>query len=178
MRQALTEALIEFEGAIVVVSHDRHLLRSTTDDLYLVHDGQVEPFDGDLDDYQRWLADSQKQMRQSAEPAAENGEEKNTVTAQDRKEQKRREAEFRQQTQPLRKESEKLEKTMSRLSDAIAVIEEKLGDSGLYDQSRKAELNTCLQEQAQFKAELEEAEMAWMEIQENLEAMTQAFENQ
>ncbi|MCG6395514.1 ATP-binding cassette domain-containing protein, partial [Vibrio alginolyticus] len=97
MRQALTEALIEFEGAIVVVSHDRHLLRSTTDDLYLVHDGQVEPFDGDLDDYQRWLADSQKQMRQSAEPAAENGEEKNTVTAQDRKEQKRREAEFRQQ---------------------------------------------------------------------------------
>ena len=178
MRQALTEALIEFEGAIVVVSHDRHLLRSTTDDLYLVHDGQVEPFDGDLDDYQRWLADSQKQMRQSAEPAAENGEEKNTVTAQDRKEQKRREAEFRQQTQPLRKESEKLEKTMSRLSDAIAVIEEKLGDSGLYDQSRKAELNTCLQEQAQFKAELEEAEMAWMEIQENLETMTQAFENQ
>ena len=76
MRRALTEALIEFEGAIVVVSHDRHLLRSTTDDLYLVHDGQVEPFDGDLDDYQRWLADSQKQMRQSAEPAAENGEEK------------------------------------------------------------------------------------------------------
>ena len=178
MRQALTEALIEFEGAIVVVSHDRHLLRSTTDDLYLVHDGQVEPFDGDLDDYQRWLADSQKQMRQNAEPAAENGEEKNTVTAQDRKEQKRREAEFRQQTQPLRKESEKLEKTMSRLSDAIAAVEEKLGDSGLYDQSRKAELNTCLQEQAQFKAELEEAEMAWMDIQENLEAMTQAFENQ
>ncbi|MET4889252.1 ABC transporter ATP-binding protein [Morganella morganii] len=178
MRQALTEALIEFEGAIVVVSHDRHLLRSTTDDLYLVHDGQVEPFDGDLDDYQRWLADSQKQMRQNAEPAAENGEEKNTVTAQDRKEQKRREAEFRQQTQPLRKESEKLEKTMSRLSDAIAAVEEKLGDSGLYDRSRKAELNTCLQEQAQFKAELEEAEMAWMDIQENLEAMTQAFENQ
>ncbi|RUT64680.1 ABC transporter ATP-binding protein (plasmid) [Morganella morganii] len=177
MRQALTEALIEFEGAIVVVSHDRHLLRSTTDDLYLVHDGQVEPFDGDLDDYQRWLADSQKQMRQNAEPAAENGEEKNTVTAQDRKEQKRREAEFRQQTRGLRKESEKLEKTMSRLSDAIAAIEEQLGDSGLYDQSRKAELNTCLQEQAQFKTELEEAEMAWMEIQENLEAMTQAFEN-
>ncbi|WP_413495213.1 ABC transporter ATP-binding protein [Morganella psychrotolerans] len=178
MRQALTEALIEFEGAIVVVSHDRHLLRSTTDDLYLVHDGQVEQFDGDLDDYQRWLSGSQKQQRQSTETAiGDNDEEKTTVTAQDRKEQKRREAEFRQQTQPLRKQSEKLEKTMSRLSDAIAAVEEKLSDSGLYDQARKAELTTCLQEQAQLKAELEETEMAWMEIQENLEAMTQSLEN-
>ncbi|MEG0280821.1 MAG: ABC transporter ATP-binding protein [Morganella sp. (in: enterobacteria)] len=178
MRQALTEALIEFEGAIVVVSHDRHLLRSTTDDLYLVHDGQVEQFDGDLDDYQRWLAGSQKQQRQTTEAVTgDSDEEKTTVTAQDRKEQKRREAEFRQQTQPLRKQSEKLEKTMSRLSDAIAAVEEKLGDSGLYDQARKAELTTCLQEQVQLKAELEETEMAWMEIQETLEAMTQASEN-
>ncbi|OBU03530.1 ABC transporter ATP-binding protein [Morganella psychrotolerans] len=178
MRQALTEALIEFEGAIVVVSHDRHLLRSTTDDLYLVHDGQVEQFDGDLDDYQRWLAGSQKQQRQTTEAVTGDAdEEKTTVTAQDRKEQKRREAEFRQQTQPLRKQSEKLEKTMSRLSDAIAAVEEKLSDSGLYDQARKAELTTCLQEQMQLKAELEETEMAWMEIQENLEAMTQALEN-
>ena len=178
MRQALTEALIEFEGAIVVVSHDRHLLRSTTDDLYLVHDGQVEQFDGDLDDYQRWLAGSQKQQRQTTDAAAgDNDEEKTTVTAQDRKEQKRREAEFRQQTQPLRKQSEKLEKTMSRLSDAIAAVEEKLSDSGLYDQARKAELTNCLQEQVQLKAELEETEMAWMEIQESLEAMTLALEN-
>jgi ATP-binding cassette subfamily F protein 3 len=64
MRQALTEALIEFEGALVVVSHDRHLIRSTTDDLYLVHDGKVEPFDGDLEDYQQWLTDVQKQENQ------------------------------------------------------------------------------------------------------------------
>ncbi|MBZ4354395.1 ABC transporter ATP-binding protein, partial [Mycobacterium tuberculosis] len=67
MRQALTEALIDFEGALVVVSHDRHLIRSTTDDLYLVHDGKVEPFDGDLEDYQQWLSDSQKQESQSGE---------------------------------------------------------------------------------------------------------------
>ena len=64
MRQALTEALIEFEGALVVVSHDRHLLRSTTDDLYLVHDRKVEPLDGDLEDYQQWLSDVQKQENQ------------------------------------------------------------------------------------------------------------------
>lgn len=69
MRQALTEALIDFEGALVVVSHDRHLIRSTTDDLYLVHDKKVEPFDGDLEDYQQWLSDVQKQESQSDEPA-------------------------------------------------------------------------------------------------------------
>ncbi|STE73090.1 ABC transporter ATP-binding protein [Escherichia coli] len=63
----LTEALIEFEGALVVVSHDRHLLRSTTDDLYLVHDRKVEPFDGDLEDYQQWLSDVQKQENQTDE---------------------------------------------------------------------------------------------------------------
>ncbi len=73
MRQALTEALIDFEGALVVVSHDRHLIRSTTDDLYLVHDGKVEPFDGDLEDYQQWLSDSQKQESQSGEPPKESG---------------------------------------------------------------------------------------------------------
>lgn len=66
MRQALTEALIDFEGALVVVSHDRHLIRSTTDDLYLVHDGKVEPFDGDLEDYQQWLSDSQNRSPRAA----------------------------------------------------------------------------------------------------------------
>ena len=99
MRQALTEALIDFEGALVVVSHDRHLIRSTTDDLYLVHDSKVEPFDGDLEDYQQWLSDSQKLESQASEEPKENGN-----SAQARKDQKRREAELRTQTQPLRKE--------------------------------------------------------------------------
>lgn len=71
MRQALTEALIDFEGALVVVSHDRHLLRSTTDDLYLVHDGKVEQFDGDLEDYQQFLVDLQRQQSQQDNPAKE-----------------------------------------------------------------------------------------------------------
>lgn len=93
MRQALTEALIDFEGALVVVSHDRHLIRSTTDDLYLVHDKKVEPFDGDLEDYQQWLSDVQKQENQGDEPAKES-----VNSAQARKDQKRREAELRTQT--------------------------------------------------------------------------------
>ena len=168
MRQALTEALIEFEGALVVVSHDRHLLRSTTDDLYLVHDGKVEPFDGDLEDYQQWLSDIQKQENQPADVPKENAN-----SAQARKDQKRREAELRIQTQPLRKEIIRLEKEMEKLNAQLAQAEEKLGDSGLYDQSRKAELTECLQQQAKAKAGLEECEMAWLEAHEQLEAMLQ-----
>ncbi|WP_313572770.1 ABC transporter ATP-binding protein [Pseudescherichia sp.] len=169
MRQALTEALIEFEGALVVVSHDRHLIRSTTDDLYLVHDGKVEPFDGDLEDYQQWLSDVQKQENQPAEAAKENGN-----SAQARKDQKRREAELRTQTQPLRKEIARLEKEMEKLNAQLAKAEEKLGDSGLYDQSRKAELTECLQAQASAKSGLEACEMAWLEAQEQLEGMLQS----
>ena len=169
MRQALTEALIEFEGALVVVSHDRHLLRSTTDDLYLVHDSKVEPFDGDLEDYQQWLSDVQKQESQPAEGAKDNAN-----SAQARKDQKRRDAELRTQTQPLRKEITRLEKEMEKLNATLEAVEEKLGDSGLYDQSRKAELTECLQVQAKTKSSLEECEMAWLDAQEQLEGMLQS----
>ncbi|ATM76508.1 MULTISPECIES: ABC transporter ATP-binding protein [Serratia] len=172
MRQALTEALIDFEGALVVVSHDRHLLRSTTDDLYLVHDGQVEQFEGDLDDYQQWLSDLQKQQaQQDAAPKQDNGN-----SAQARKDQKRREAEFRTQTQPLRKQIAKLEQQMDKLGAELAAVEEQLADSALYDISRKADLTACLQKQSQAKSALEETEMTWLDAQEQLETLTQAFE--
>ncbi|HDJ1441013.1 TPA: ABC transporter ATP-binding protein [Serratia rubidaea] len=172
MRQALTEALIDFEGALVVVSHDRHLLRSTTDDLYLVHDGQVEPFAGDLEDYQQWLSDLQKQQaQQDAAPKQDGGN-----SAQARKDQKRRAAEFRTQTQPLRKQIDKLEQQMEKLGAELAQVEEQLADSALYDISRKAELTDCLQRQSQAKSALEETEMTWLEAQEQLEQLTQAFD--
>lgn len=169
MRQALTEALIDFEGALVVVSHDRHLIRSTTDDLYLVHDKKVEPFDGDLEDYQQWLSDVQKQENQADNAPKEN----NANSAQSRKDQKRREAELRTLTQPLRKEITRLEKEMEKLNAQLAQAEEKLGDSSLYDPSRKAEMTECLQLQASAKSGLEECEMAWLEAQEQLEQMMQ-----
>ncbi|MBJ3815037.1 ABC transporter ATP-binding protein [Shimwellia pseudoproteus] len=168
MRQALTEALIDFDGALVVVSHDRHLLRSTTDDLYLVHDGKVEPFDGDLDDYQQWLSDSQKQDTSETDAPKDNAN-----SAQARKDQKRRDAELRTQTQPLRKKITQLEKQMEKLNTRLADAETRLGDSAIYDPSRKAEMTECLQAQAQAKSELEECEMAWLEAQEQLEMMLQ-----
>jgi len=167
MRQALTEALIDFEGALVVVSHDRHLLRSTTDDLYLVHDRKVDVFEGDLDDYQQWLSDLQKQeTQQDAAPKQDNAN-----SAQSRKDQKRRDAELRTQTQPLRKEIEKLEKQMAKWQSQLSEAEALLSDSAIYDQSRKADLTAALQRQAESKSALEEVEMAWLDAQEQLEQM-------
>ncbi|ATM99215.1 ABC transporter ATP-binding protein [Proteus vulgaris] len=180
MRQALTQALISFEGAIVVVSHDRHLLRSTTDDLYLVHDGQVEPFDGDLDDYQQWLVDQNRQETQANKSQQDNDNITTTtnLSAQDKKEQKRKEAGFRQQTQPLRKKLTTLESKMDKLSQELSDIETVLSDSGIYDTSRKNELSDCLNRQSVAKSALEEVEMEWMELQETLEEMTNTFEAQ
>ncbi|TCQ84759.1 MULTISPECIES: ABC transporter ATP-binding protein [Rahnella] len=172
MRQALTEALIDFEGAMVVVSHDRHLLRSTTDDLYLVHGGKVEQFDGDLEDYQQWLVDIQRQESQQDAPAKDGG----VNSAQSRKDQKRREADFRNQTQPLRKQITKLETQMEKLSTELAAIEERLADSAIYDNNRKAELTECLQQQTKVKGALEETEMTWLDAQEQLEDMSKAFD--
>ncbi|MGV3346694.1 ABC transporter ATP-binding protein [Enterobacteriaceae bacterium LUAb1] len=167
MRQALTEALIDFEGALVVVSHDRHLLRATTDELCLVHDGKTEPFSGDLDDYQQWLSDLQKQdTARNAVPKTDHAN-----SAQARKDQKRREAELRAQTQPLRKQIEKLEQQMQTLNTQLSATENLLADSTLYEQSRKTELTTTLQQQGEIKSALEQCELAWLDAQEQLESM-------
>jgi ATP-binding cassette subfamily F protein 3 len=171
MRQALTEALIDFEGAMVVVSHDRHLLRSTTDDLYLVHAGKVQQFDGDLEDYQQWLVDTQRQESQQDAPDKDAG----VNSAQSRKDQKRREADFRNQTQPLRKQIATWEKQMEKLSSELASVEAKLADSAIYDSARKADLTACLQQQIKVKGALEEVEMSWLDAQEQLEQLAQEF---
>ncbi|MCE0555672.1 ABC transporter ATP-binding protein [Motilimonas sp. E26] len=168
MRHALTVALQSFEGAMVVVSHDRHLLRTTTDDLYLVHDGQVEQFNGDLADYHKWLGEQQKIDKQKAAP--DNGE-KSANSAVNRKEQKRLEAEIRKKTQPFRKAMEKAEKQMDKLSAQLAEVELELNDSALYDIAQKAKLTKILEQQRQLKAEIEDAEMEWMDAQEQLEAL-------
>jgi ATP-binding cassette subfamily F protein 3 len=176
MRQALTEALIDFEGALVVVSHDRHLLRSTTDDLYLVHDGKVEPFDGDLDDYQRWLSDLQKQPTDEVS-SANNESPANANSAQSRKDQKRREAEFRSQTQPIKKQIAHDEQHIDKLNSQLSDIEKRLSDGELYESQRKSELTDLLQQQAAVKSQLEQIESHWLEAQEQLEMMTKAFES-
>lgn len=176
MRQALTLALQSFEGAMVIVSHDRYLLRATTDDLYLVHDKQVAPFDGDLTDYYKWLTDQQKMARKEAQATQPN---KNTGhSAAAKKEQKRREADFRKQTAPIRKKLTQLEEKMDKLTATLAQSELALSDTSLYEAENKAKLTEVLATQASSKSELEHIESEWMTEQENLEQMEQEFNSQ
>ncbi|EIO3979465.1 ABC transporter ATP-binding protein [Vibrio vulnificus] len=176
MRQALTLALQTFEGAMVIVSHDRYLIRATTDDLYLVHDRQVAPFDGDLNDYYKWLTEQQKAERREA--AAEMPAKDSSNSAAAKKEQKRREADFRKLTAPIRKKLTQLEAKMDKLGEALAEAEQQLSDNSLYDAENKAKLTQVLALQAQSKSALEEIEMEWMAEQEVLEQMEQEFNSQ
>ncbi|TCJ98435.1 ATP-binding cassette subfamily F protein 3 [Volucribacter psittacicida] len=166
MRQALTEALVDYQGSLVVVSHDRHLLRNTVDEFYLVHDQQVQPFKGDLEDYQKWLNQlSTSQAPQQNHIATEN----NPHTQENRKEQKRREAELRQRTAPLKKRLAQLEQQMERLSQQLSELETALADVELYSEKNKAKLTALLAQQVQDKKQLEEVELQWLAGQEELE---------
>ena len=172
MRQALTEALVDYEGSLVVVSHDRHLLRNTVEEFYLVHDKQVEEFKGDLDDYQKWLTEQNNQS--TTKSAEEKADTENANSSQNRKEQKRREAELRQQTAPLRKKITQLEEKMNKLSEQLAEIENSLADSELYNAENKEKLTALLAQQVEVKKALEEVEVDWLEAQEQLEEMLKA----
>ncbi|MDU6316356.1 MAG: ATP-binding cassette domain-containing protein, partial [Enterococcus faecalis] len=136
MRQALTEALMDYEGSLVVVSHDRHLLRNTVEEFYLVHDKKVEEFKGDLEDYQKWL--SEQNSTPENKVLEKVGDNENSV--QNRKEQRRREAELRQQTAPLRKQISQLEEKMNKYASKLAEIENQLADSELYSAENKEKL--------------------------------------
>lgn len=171
MRQALTEALVDYQGSLVVVSHDRHLLRNTVNDFYLVHDQKVDDFDGDLDDYQKWLNDSANQGSQAAgngEAAAEKAEN----STPNRKEQKRLEAELRQQSAPLRKKIQQLETQLDKCGTQLSEIESQLADSALYSDENKGRLTALLAEQVQVKKQLEQIESDWLEAQQELESLS------
>ncbi|WP_434570986.1 ATP-binding cassette domain-containing protein [Pseudomonas sp. Z3-8] len=171
MRLALTMALQEFSGAVLVVSHDRHLLKSSTDNFFLVADGKVEEFDGDLEDYARWLVEyRQRNAPVSSTPV--------NPDKTDKKAQRQAAAALRQQLAPHKREADKLEAELGKLHEKLQKIETSLGDSGLYEAARKDELRDLLAEQARLKvreAELEEAWMQALELLENLQAELEAL---
>lgn len=170
MRQALTEALTQYEGSLVIVSHDRHLLRSTVNEFYLVHDGKVEEFNGDLEDYQKWLNELNAQL-EFAKKADNSTACNNENSAVNRKEQKRQEAELRQQAAPLRKKLTQLEKELEKLTASLTTLEETLASPEIYDAENKAKLTDILVKQVATKKQLEEVEMEWLEVQEQLEVL-------
>lgn len=183
MRHALNIALQGFEGAMVLVSHDRFLLSSVCEDFYLVDSGEVEPFKGDLDDYRDWILKQQAAEKAKANSDAKNDAQQATETQSklerklDRKEEKRREAEFRQSVAPLKKAIEKHEKAMEKCSNALAEVEALLADTSLYSDDKKAELMSLLDKQTQLKQQLEEEEMAWLDAQEQIEQKREEYDN-
>jgi ATP-binding cassette subfamily F protein 3 len=164
MRHALTLALQSFEGALVVVSHDRHLLRSVCDRFLLVAAGNATPYDGDLEDYARWLAEQRRESPQDGD------NEKTTAgSAPDRKQQRQQEAARRQRLKPYREAVTDSEKALEKLQRQQAELEEQLADTTLYASENKARLTALLGSQAALKKQLEEMETQWLVAMQALE---------
>jgi ATP-binding cassette subfamily F protein 3 len=170
MREALAEALQDYGGALVVVAHDRHLLRATTDALWLVADGRVEPFAGDLDDYREWVLGRTRRAADATEPAA----------TPSRKEQKRAEAEIRQRAysrrKPLADKLAKVEQTLAALNDERVGIESWLASADAYADTSEAKelLKTRIARQGDLTWQLARLEAEWLDISEALDNLPSA----
>ncbi|WP_372599728.1 ATP-binding cassette domain-containing protein [Amphritea sp.] len=167
VRHALTLALQNFDGALILVSHDRHLLRNTVDQFLLVANGQVTPFDGDMDDYQQWLAAQRRIQNQVVESPKEN----RSLSAAEKKEQKRLEAERRNALRPLRKAIETLEAGLDKITAELQQLETLLTDVSLYEESNRDQLKRLLQQQGELQQKAEAIESQWMEKLEELEQL-------
>ena len=169
MREALVIALQEFEGAMVLVSHDRHLLASTVDEFWLVADGQVQGFDGDLDDYAQWLKNRNQQ--QATTQAVNN--DTNTPKV-DKKQDRKEAAEQRERLRPLKQQIQKLEKEMEKLSAELAIVEAVLGETSIYEVEQKVKLQQALQQQGTIKSRLAEVEEQWLMLSDELEMLSES----
>ncbi len=169
MRHALTIAMQEFEGAMIIVSHDRHLLRTVTDNFLLVANGRVVEFDGSLEDYRAWLSEQAKSVVASAgniteEISAGSGD------GQNKKQLRQQSAEKRKLLKPLQNKLKKLEKQMEELTSSKESLEEKLADNDIYSEANKDTLKSILEEQGLVDNNLQQVEMDWLEVSEELES--------
>ena len=173
MREALTEALLEFEGALVVIAHDRHLLRATVDELWLVANGGLAPFDGDLDDYRDWVLARRRMEAGGNEPPA-------AVAAPsgDRKAQKRTEAEARQRLaearRPLEKRIAAIERELQLLQREKTDLENWLASTEAYDEANKALLQERVKRQGEVATRIATLEEDWLWVNAELESQQQA----
>ncbi len=170
MRESLAEALEDYAGALVIVSHDRELLSRVCDRFWRVHEGRVEDYDGDLDDYARELTRARVQIGAS-------GAEGRVPAATEReggRERRQEAARQRQSLQPLRRAAEREEARCTRLQHELDAVEKALADPELYTGAEGGQLEALLQRQGRLRQDLEEAEAAWMEALEALEVASQA----
>ncbi|WP_315043253.1 ATP-binding cassette domain-containing protein [Faucicola mancuniensis] len=190
MRQALSLALQNFSGAVILVSHDREMIATVCDELYLVHDGKCEVFDNDIAYYSAWLSETRKNQNKTAQNIEKENNQnvprgtfnQNQEKSQNEKptlskeEQRKKNAELRNLTAPLRKKIEGDEKQLEKLGEKLATIEEQLADTSLYDDSKKVELLKLLDEQMTLKNQIGEIEERLMENMMALEEMESGFE--
>lgn len=173
-REALAAALAEYEGSVLVVSHDRQLLRSTVDNFWIVADGVVSEFDGDLEDYRDWLLTRAAAMRSSSNKTIANSGSGNEPVV-DRRTQRRLEAEARQKTATLRRPLEKkvsvLEKQMDQQRARLTELDELMADPEFYGEAYKDERPALLMEHGELSKSLDDNEESWLQLQEKIEAM-------
>lgn len=166
MRLALSMALQAFNGAMVIVSHDRHMLKTVTDQLILVDSGKATEFEGDLDDYAIWLQNRFRDEEAASKPLA------TTTTAHSaagRKDQRRESAEKRKQLQPLKRKVDQLEQEMNKLNQQKVKLEAVLADPESYTEANKTKLKQCLLDKSILEARLETVELEWMTLSEEYE---------
>ena len=168
MRQALSVALIEYSGALVVISHDRHLLRSVCDELIIVHDGHVDRFNRSLDDYPAWLREQEEKSEQAAAKWKDG-----PAKTVNRKQQRQEQAQRRQRLKPLHDRVREVEKELAASRSRLTRLEARLADESIYaDSDRKDELTQLIQDQATVKSIVESLEWEWLEASEELEKAT------
>ena len=171
-REALTMALSTYSGAVLIVSHDRHLLRATTDRLILVHEGKVTPFDGDLDEYAELILEHRRTTtRQEKEEARAQKE-----PVINKKEARRLEAQERQRIAalraPLQKELTKVEKAMAKANEELAALDARLANPNFYNETPNEEVAAILKAHGELKPLVEELEMKWLELSEEIETIS------
>jgi ATP-binding cassette subfamily F protein 3 len=171
MRHALTLALQDFEGGVILVSHDRALLRATCDQFILVAEGKAEQFDGDLDDYSQWLNEQRLKEKQTSQSLAQDKLNKDKPNKNDRAMNKAERQARIAERRPILKEIEQVERNMAQWQTDKKACDERLGDGALYTASDKAELQQLLKTQAELVNKLEVAEERWLELHEMLEAI-------
>ncbi len=180
MRHALTMALQDFEGAVVLVSHERQLIASVCDELILVHAGQSKEFDGDLQDYAAWLRqariDMMKNGQKPSAPIQSQVVEKTSISKVDKEAQRKEAARQRELSRPIRKNIEKIESQIGKIQPRLVKIEESLADSALYEANRKDDLLKLMNEQTELKTKLEQAEEQMLELMMELETLESSFE--
>jgi ATP-binding cassette subfamily F protein 3 len=163
MRHAMEIALQAYEGALVLVSHDRHMLRNTAEELLLVHDGRVEEYAEDLDGYERWILSSYRQAEKTDTATADSS----------RKEKRQQAATLRDKLRPLQRQLDRTEADMATVDRDLQDIREQLGGADLYTENQKQNLADLLKREGELKLRAEELDEMWLEQQQTLEELSQ-----